>query len=650
MDVRSRLRIAKQSLMHWGRDIFGLHTYGVVEIMPKRERIRVACMIGLPVNLYYSLYNLLAGLQVLAWLQICVTVFLLTPAIVLAVNNRRLASAETLLMVSSVIIFGYLQLSGGADGTGIYWVYVFPFIAFFVAGQKNGWLWSLAFLVLSIVAHILATITDVGFPYSHVQVTQQYAAFLFYTIAASMFNRLRSDFEHHLHDALIERSAAAEAYQNQLRHRTLHDSQTDLPNRMQFFTLLTQKVAQCEETSKITVAYIKLERILEISNIIGSDESRKLIRSIAQALLNRMKPDTILARTGFDEFALAFCLSKGEDEMHDLHDFLDSRPFIHHANGQPLHIEYTMGLCSYPDFASGADQLLRRAEQAMMRAREKHLPLLRYESGQEEAFIRHHLLYGKLMRALESSQLSLVYQPQMDISSGKLLGVEALARWRDPQEGWIAPTEFIHVAEQSGLIHPLTHWIIRQGIAQCSEWHRTGLNISVSLNLSARCFDDTELVNHLSETLRQAQAKPEWITLELTESTFMDNPEKALRLVNQFHDMGFHISIDDFGTGYSSLSYLKNLNADELKIDRGFVMNLPDSPDDIAIVQSTIHLAHNLGLKVVAEGIETSAAALKLRELGCDIAQGYHYSRPMPPEMLDLWAASVARQHSFDSP
>ncbi|HXU93539.1 MAG TPA: phosphodiesterase, partial [Gallionella sp.] len=635
------LRAARHLVTHWGRDVLGLHTYGVVEIMPKQERIRAAAMIGLPVILYYSLYNLQAGLQVLAWLQFGVAFLLLAPALVLAVKNMLLPLSETLLMVSSVVIFGYMQVSGGLDATGVYWVYIFPFIAFFIAGQKNGWLWSIGFFVLSIAAHTLGKIVDIGFAYSAVQVTQQYAAFLFYTVAASMFNRLRSDFEHRLHEALTERSAAAEAYQSQLRHRTLHDSQTDLPNRMQFFALLTQKVAQCGDTAKIAVAYIKLERVLEISNIIGSDESRKLIKSIAQALLNRMKPDTLLARTGFDEFALAFSLSKSEDEMHDLHDFLDSRPFIHHANGQPLHIEYTLGLCSYPDFASGADQLLRRAEQAMMRARQKHLPLLRYESGQEEAFIRHHLLYGKLMRALESNQLSLVYQPQVDISSGKLLGVEALARWRDPQEGWIAPTEFIHVAEQSGLIHPLTHWIIRQGVAQCSEWHRTGLDVSVSLNLSARCFDDMELVDHLSETLRQAQAKPEWITLELTESTFMDNPEKALRLVKQFHEMGFHISIDDFGTGYSSLSYLKDLNADELKIDRGFVMNLPDSQNDVTIVQSIIHLAHNLGLKVVAEGIETSAASLKLRELGCDIAQGYYYSRPMPPEVLGLWAARL---------
>jgi diguanylate cyclase (GGDEF)-like protein len=648
MNARSSLRSAKHSIWHQLRNILGLNAHSVTEIMPKRERIRTACLVGLPVVLYYSQFNLQAGLATLARIQMGVALLLLAPALALAVKNGRLPVAETLLMVSSVIIFGCLQISGGVEGTGVYWVYVFPFIAFFITGQKNGWLWSIGFLFMSIAASRMESLAGPTFAYSEAQAAQQHAAFLFYTLTASLFNQLRGNFERRLLDTAQRKAAAANAYLVQLRHSALHDNLTGLPNRVQFFAMLTQKIAQDGDLLKITVAYIKLERILEISNIVGSDESGKLIKSIAQVLRNRMKPDSLLARTGYDEFVLAFSQPKNEDEMLGLHDFLDSRPFLHHTHGQPLHIEYTLGLCSYPDFASGSDQLLRRAEQAMMRARKKHLPLLRYESGQEEAFVRHHLLYGKLMHALESNHLSLVYQPQVDIATDKLVGAEALARWHDPQEGWIAPAEFIPVAEQSGLIHPLTRWIIRQGIAQGCQWHRAGLDITVSLNLSARCFDNPGLLDYLSEALHQSQAEPGWFMLEVTESSFMDSPDKAMRMVGQFREMGFRISIDDFGTGYSSLAYLKDLNADELKIDRGFVMNLPDNANDIAIVQSTIQLAHNLGLKVVAEGIETAAASFRLRELGCNIAQGYYYSKPMSPEDFGKWAADL--QGSTRSP
>lgn len=642
MNIQTRFRTTRQHIAHWAIEVLGLNARSVAEIMPKREKLRTSCIVGLLITLYYSQFNItIAGFWVLGWIQLGVAVFLLAPALVLAVRNMLLPFSEVLLMVSATIIFGSLQIFGGIEATGIYWVYVFPFVAFFITGQKKGWLWSLGFLLSSIAVRQMESLAGLGFAYSLTQATQQYAAFLFYTVTASLFNQLRSSFELSLHDTATEKAAAAEAYLNQLRHSTLHDSLTGLPNRMQFFALLTQKVAQCDDTSKVTVAYIKLERILEIANIVGNDESGKLIRNISQTLRGTLRSYALLARTGYDEFAIAFSLSKDGDEMHSLHDFLNNLPFVHHTSGQPLHIEYTLGLCSYPDFASGSDQLLRRAEQAMMRARKKHLPLLRYESGQEEAFIRHHLLYGKLMRALESNHLSLAYQAQMDIATGKLVGAEVLARWHDPQEGWISPGEFIPVAEQSGLIHPLTHWAIRQSIAQCGQWRRAGLGLDISLNLSARCFDDPDLLATLSDAVRDAQAEPGWIMLELTESAFMDSPEKAMRLVGQFREMGFRISIDDFGTGYSSLSYLKNLNADELKIDRGFVMNLPDSSDDTAIVQSTIHLAHNLGLKVVAEGIETAAASLKLRELGCDIAQGYYYSKPLPPEEFRKWATSL---------
>lgn len=651
MDVHTFYRTGMQRFTHWTSDVLGLNARSMAEIMPKREKLRTSSSVGLLVTLYYAHFNLtVAGFWTLGWIQLGVAVFLLAPALVLAARNTLLQLSESLLMVSVTIILGCLQIYGGIEATGIYWVYVYPFIAFFITGQKNGWLWSLGFLLSSIAARQLESLAGLGFAYSPTQATQQYAAFLFYTVTASLFNQLRSSFELSLHDTAREKAAAAEAYLNQLRHRALHDTLTGLPNRMKFFTLLTQKIAQCGSARRVTVAHIKLERILEISNIIGSDESAGLIKTITQELQNSLPADTLLARTGYDEFAVAFLLPREEDEIGYLRSFLNETPFIHHTGGRPLHIEYTVGVCSYPDFASGSDQLLRRAEQTMMRARKKHLPLLRYESGHEEAFVRHHLLYGKLMHALKSSHLSLVYQPQIDIATGKLAGAEVLSRWHDPQEGWISPVEFIPVAEQSGLIHPLTHWVIRQSIKQCGQWHQAGLPITLSINLSTRCIDDPDLISCLSEALRESGVEPNWIMLELTESSFMDSPKKAMRLVGMFREMGFRLSIDDFGTGFSSLSYLRNLNADELKIDRSFVTNLPENANDVAIVRSTIQLAHNLGMKVVAEGIETAAASAQLLELGCDIAQGFHYGKPMQPEDFGKWAAGLTDSNSTHYP
>lgn len=642
MDIHALYRTLTRHITHWTGDVLGLNAHGVAEIMPKHKKLRTSSIVGLLVTLYYAHFNLTsAGFWTLGWIQLGVAAFLLVPAFVFAARNVLLQLSETFLMASATIILGCLQIYGGIAATGIYWVYIFPFIAFFITGQRNGWLWSLGFLTLSFAVRHAESLAGLGFAYSLEQTTQQYAAFLFYTLTASLFNHLRSSFELGLHDTATEKAAAAEAYLDQLRYRALHDSLTGLPNRQQFCTLLAKEIARCGNARKVSAACVKLDRIPEISSIIGGEESARLLKSYARELQNSLPPDTLFARTGHDEFAVAFLLPRDEDETGCLRGFLSSHPCVLHVSGRPMHIEYTVGLCSYPDSAAGSDQLLRRAEQAMMHARKKHLPLLHYEPGQEEALVRHHLLCGKLVNALKSGHLSLAYQPQIDIATGKLAGAEVLARWRDPQEGWIAPAEFIPVAEQSGLIHPLTHWVIRQSFKQCGQWRRAGLPVNISLNLSPRSFDDPGLPACLSNALHESGADSGWITLELTENAFMDNPGKAMHLVGQFRTMGFHISIDDFGTGHSSLAYLKNLNADQLKIGHGFIANLPENANDAVIVQSTIQLAHNLGMKAAADGIETAAVSNYLRELGCDIAQGHHYGRPMQPDEFGKWAAGL---------
>jgi EAL domain-containing protein (putative c-di-GMP-specific phosphodiesterase class I) len=266
----------------------------------------------------------------------------------------------------------------------------------------------------------------------------------------------------------------------------------------------------------------------------------------------------------------------------------------------------------------------------MLQARKSGQQWSLYNEEQEQMFVRHHLLFGKLRDALTSNHLQVHYQPQVNLSTGLVTGAEALARWHDPVTGMVPPVQFIPVAEESGLIRPLTTWLIGQCLQDCARWRRIGLDLDVSINLSALNLLDPDLMTVLKAALQSSDMSPGHVNLEITESCFMTSPERALEVIARIHQAGFKLSIDDFGTGYSSLSYLKNLPINELKIDQSFVRKLLESDGDQAIVSSTIDLAHNFQLTVVAEGIEDPATAAWLKARGCDIGQGYCYAKPMP--------------------
>jgi EAL domain-containing protein (putative c-di-GMP-specific phosphodiesterase class I) len=289
--------------------------------------------------------------------------------------------------------------------------------------------------------------------------------------------------------------------------------------------------------------------------------------------------------------------------------------------------------------------LLNKAEQAMLQARKNGQQWMVYDEQQDQVFVRHHLLFGKLREALLHQQLHVYYQPKFNLKTGRVVGAEALTRWNDPASGMIPPIEFIPVAEESGLIRPFTTWLVGECMQECARWVSKGLNLNLSINLSPRNLLDADLLNTLQTALHANALAPGSITLEITESCFMTSPERAMEAIKRIHDAGFKLSIDDFGTGYSSLSYLKNLPIAELKIDQSFVRKLLNNPGDQAIVSSTIDLAHNLHLSVVAEGIEDELTAHWLYERGCDVGQGYCYARPMPAkDFLAFAQASVMTQ------
>jgi len=261
-----------------------------------------------------------------------------------------------------------------------------------------------------------------------------------------------------------------------------------------------------------------------------------------------------------------------------------------------------------------------------------------YDSSHDERRQEFLTLLGELRRAVETDQLVLHYQPKLDLAANKVTAVEALVRWQHPERGFVPPNDFIPFAEQTGYISAITEWVLKRAIAQCAHWHRTGLSLKVSVNVSARDLRQEEvLVKLVADALRANELPPALLCLEVTESGLMDDPRSAQSTLRKLRELGVATSIDDYGTGYSSLSYIKQLAVNELKIDRTFVSGMEADQSNAAIVRSTIELGHNLGLTVAAEGVETEHELVELRRFGCDLAQGYHLSRPLAADALEAW-------------
>jgi predicted signal transduction protein with EAL and GGDEF domain len=317
------------------------------------------------------------------------------------------------------------------------------------------------------------------------------------------------------------------------------------------------------------------------------------------------------------------------------------RSFI--LNDVTVDIEASIGAATAPTHADHTAALLRCADIAMYAAKDAKTGVELYRREMHTQDSNRLLLLGDLRRALETTdQLVVYYQPKVSLQLGEVCGVEALVRWQHPVRGLVPPLDFIPIAETTGLINRLTNHVLRLAICQARAWLDTGLPIPVAVNLSPRCLLDAGLVQHVTDLLRQYRLPASMLRLEVTETAVMANPTLALATLTELHDLGIRLSIDDYGTGYSSMAYLKRLPVDELKVDRTFVLNMDIDRSDAALVRGAIDLGHNLGLTVVAEGVEGSRHVAALQALGCDIAQGYHYARPMPPEQIAAWM----RQHT----
>jgi diguanylate cyclase (GGDEF)-like protein len=435
----------------------------------------------------------------------------------------------------------------------------------------------------------------------------------------------------------VYRSAAISA---EKEHQALHDSLTDLPNRLSFSVALEKRLAQRQgpRSGRAAVLLIDLDRFKEVNDTLGHQAGDTLLCMIGPRIQQVLPPGSIVARLGGDEFAVLLSDVSGEGQALAIASRISialEDPFrIDEFN---LEVEASTGVAMYPDHGTTSELLMKRADVAMYLAKGRHGHVELYDPEQDKHSTRRLGLISELRSALADGEVLVYYQPKLDLLTGEVNSVEALVRWLHPKFGLLPPSEFVPIAEHTGLIRPLTSYVVSSAVQQAAAWMQMGLDVAVAVNLSARSLHDGGVMHDVSTLLAEHQLPARLINFEITESSIMADPARAKRILEQLKDMGLMLSIDDFGTGYSSLAYLQELPVSEIKIDRSFVANLLENEADQVIVRSTLDLARNLGLKSTAEGVETAQVLKWLRDQQCDQAQGYHIARPMSANAVTAW-------------
>ena len=425
----------------------------------------------------------------------------------------------------------------------------------------------------------------------------------------------------------------------EIRRLAYWDPLTDLPNRAQFSALLNQAITQAaSQNEACCILMMDLDRFKNVNDVLGHSFGDALLHEVAQRLTGMIVGKTdVLARLGGDEFAVLLPQTRLDDAKEMAARILKSFEIPISLEDQTVDLGAGIGIAGFPEHGADAETLLSRAEVAMYAAKRSGNDAVVYDPALDQSSQQNLSLLSELRNAADKNEFRLYVQPKILLDTGKLVGLEALVRWAHPERGLIFPDHFIPFAETSGFIRVLTRWVLDQSAALCRELAQHGLYPKISVNLSAHDLLDQELPAKFAEILARYQVTSASFCLEITESAIMDDPVRALQTLEGLHAMALDLSIDDFGTGYSSLAYLKRLPVDELKIDKSFVLNMERDADDAKIVRSTIDLGHNMGLRVVAEGIESRAVWDILARMGCDQGQGYFISKPMPADQFAAW-------------
>jgi diguanylate cyclase (GGDEF)-like protein len=439
-------------------------------------------------------------------------------------------------------------------------------------------------------------------------------------------------------DAFHEMNLQVHNRQMALEYQAMHDALTGLPNRTMLLerSMYQLMMARRSEQS-LSLFILDLNRFKEVNDTLGHHIGDQLLINVGRRFKDCLREIDTIARLGGDEFAILLpnTLPEQAESVAQKLVAAITEPFTVEDNR--LYIGVSIGIASYPADGEDSNTLMQHADVAMYNAKLNHLGYAHYDIEEDGHSIGRLSLVQDLRNAIQNDELTLFFQPKVDLFEHIAVGAEALLRWNHPGLGYIPPDQVVDIAEGVGLINELTSWVMNRAVEECALLHTHGHKLNMSINLSVKNLLNNDLASEIKALLEKHQLSSRFITFEITESSMMANPENAIRVLNELSDIGVAISVDDFGTGFSSLAYLKQLPVNELKIDKSFVIEMERNDSDAVIVHSTIELGHNLGLYVVAEGVENQQTRDILKHYGCDLAQGYFISRPIPVDELLVW-------------
>jgi diguanylate cyclase (GGDEF)-like protein len=445
--------------------------------------------------------------------------------------------------------------------------------------------------------------------------------------ALSELETLNTSLEERVHQRTLE----LQDLNAEMAHQALHDPLTDLPNRVLLIERLQSSITAAKRhNTRLAFLMIDLNNFKEVNDTLGHPEGDRLLKEVATRLPSALRESDTVGRLGGDEFGIVLPDIEEEQAVAVARKIMESLSPSFTLGSQVLSVGASVGIAIYPDHGEDQSALIRHADIAMYAAKRSENKPVVYDPEADQYTTQRLALMADLHHAINKNQLKLYYQPQIDLKQNKIFGVEALLRWKHPKLGNIPPGDFIPMAETSNLIGLLSDWVLREAISQLGRWQQQGLDLRISVNLSARDLLNPELATNIARHLDESDADPEKLTIEITENVIMSNPQQAIAILADPPLASLRYAIDDFGTGYSSLSYLKKLPVSEVKIDRSFIMDMTNDEEDASIVRSVIDLTHSLGLEVVAEGVENKDTLNLLDGLECDMAQGYYFSEAVP--------------------
>jgi diguanylate cyclase (GGDEF)-like protein len=424
-----------------------------------------------------------------------------------------------------------------------------------------------------------------------------------------------------------------------IKYQALHDGLTDLPNRTLFSDRLHQAILSAtREERSLALIIMDLDHFKEINDTLGHHSGDMILQQVANRIRAVLRESDTVARLGGDEFALLLPSADLDDATHIAKKLLAAldRPF--ELEAQSFRVGASLGIGMFPEHGRDGTALMKRADMAMYEAKRDKTGFAVYDSAKDQYSSRNQSLLGDLRAAIDARQLVLFYQPIVNLQTGRVSGAEALVRWRHPRQGLMYPGEFIPLAEQAGLIKSATLWVLKQAVAQRREWQQAGIDLEMMINISGHNLHDISFAEEVAEIVREIDNdQATHIGFEITESAMMADPPRALEMGHALEGLGINLSVDDFGTGYSSVVFLKQIAATVLKIDKSFIIAMSHSDNNAVIARSIIELAHNIGLQVVAEGVEDKQTYDILTAWGCDGAQGYYISQAIEADDFTRW-------------